>query len=240
MKRVHADRAGVKKGVAVFFILFLLLVIVSCISLYRRYKKAQFDYADHLADTVLQVNSEGIPLRRFGYYIYTVEDFVQKQALLYDPEDPIRYWNVHFAAGPDSVFMRDYARKIALEVCVRDMIYAQLARKEGYTLSAEDEQKAFEKANTVFDGMNPAQREATGLTREDVLSVEREKLLGEMYVTDFAASRDVTGYGDAPQNALSYDGTYYLQVVKPQHSVVLNEELIQRIDMGTITVNRKD
>ena len=240
MSREYEGRTNIKKGVAVFFILFILLAIVSCISLYRRYKKAQFDYADHLADTVLQVNNEGITLRRFGYYIYTVEDFVQKQALLYDPDDPIRYWNVHFAAGMDSVFMRDYARKIALEVCVRDMIYAQLARKEGYTLSAEDEQKAFEKANTVFNGMNAAQKEATGVTREDVLSVEREKLLGEMYVTDYVMSHDVTGYGDAPQNALSYDGAYYLQVVKPQHSVVLNEELIQRIDMGTITVNRED
>ena len=237
MRKKNGDRANVKKGLAVFFILFLLLAVFSVFSMYRRYQRERFAYEDHLEDAVIQVDGEAVTLRGFGYYIYKVEDFVQQQALLYDKNDPVQYWNVHFSAGADSVFMRDYAKEIALETCIRDLIYAQRAREEGYALSAEEEQQALERSRNVFDGMEPAQRDATGLTWEDILYIERNKLIGERYADNYLASHDVTVYGDSASGALSYDGAYYLQVIKPQHTVILNEDLIRKLSVGTITVN---
>ena len=70
--------------------------------------------------------------------------------------------------------------------------------------------------------------------------IEQGKMLGERYVENYLTAHDVTMYGDVASGALSYDGTYYLQVVKPQHTVILNEALIQRISMGTITVNMRE
>ena len=237
MSKKHAYRANVKRGLAVFFIVFLLLMVFSLISKYRSYQRERFEYEEHLEDAVIQVDGETVTLRRFGYYIYKVEDFVQKQALLYDQDDPIQYWNVHFSAGMDSVFMRDYAKEIALEACIQDLIYAQRAREEGYSLSPEEEQQVIERSRNVFDVMKPAQKEVIGLTWEDILCIERDKMIGERYVDNYLGSHDVTIYGDSVSGALSYDGTYYLRVVRPQHTVILNEDLIRRLSMGTITVN---
>ena len=72
------------------------------------------------------IDDTDITLREFGYYIYEVEEFVQRQALLYDPENPKHWWNTHFSAGMDSQFVCDYAKKVAVNICVSDEIYYRL------------------------------------------------------------------------------------------------------------------
>ena len=43
---------------------------------------SSFKYEDHFDDAVITVDDTDITLREFGYYIYEVEEFVQRQALL--------------------------------------------------------------------------------------------------------------------------------------------------------------
>ncbi|MBQ6903276.1 MAG: hypothetical protein IJQ26_02040, partial [Lachnospiraceae bacterium] len=60
------------------------------------------------------------------------------------------------------------------------------------------------------------------------------------YAAGFAARTDLRGMGGAPAQLLSYDGDYFLKVILPQHEVIYNEELIENVRMGTVTVNLSD
>ncbi len=99
---------------------------------------SMFDYSKHFDDAVISVDGANISLREFGYYIFEVEAFVQKQALLYDPENPKHWWNTHFSAGMDSQFVCDYAKKVAINSCIADEIYYREAVRNGFTLSGDE------------------------------------------------------------------------------------------------------
>lgn len=47
---------------------------------------------------------------------------------MYNPKDPMEYWNVHFSAGLDSGYMFEYAWNYALADCVCDLIFVQKAK----------------------------------------------------------------------------------------------------------------
>ena len=63
------------------------------------------------------------------------------------------------------------------------------------------------------------------------------KALSALYAASFADKTDLRGYGGAPAQVLSYDGEYFLKVILPQHEVTYNEDLIENVRMGTVTVN---
>ena len=60
-------------------------------------EKNIFVYEEHLNDIVVTVGEQPVTLREFGYYIAKMEKDVQEKALIYNPKDPMEYWNVHFS-----------------------------------------------------------------------------------------------------------------------------------------------
>ena len=85
-------------------------------------EKNIFVYEEHLNDIVVTVGEQSVTLREFGYYIAKMEKDVQEKALIYNPKDPMEYWNVHFSAGLDSGYMFEYAWNYAVADCVCDLI----------------------------------------------------------------------------------------------------------------------
>ena len=66
------------------------IVSVICIILGEVYFiNSKFKYSAHLDETMVTVDGIDITLREYGYYVIQVEEFVQRQAVLYDPEDPV-------------------------------------------------------------------------------------------------------------------------------------------------------
>ncbi|MBQ4416982.1 MAG: hypothetical protein II868_04740, partial [Butyrivibrio sp.] len=70
------------------------------------------------------------------------------------------------------------------------------------------------------------------------LDTEMRKALAAEYIRVFASREDVSGYGGTPAEVLSFDGAYYQQVIMPKHTIEYNEDLIDHLRFGTITVNR--
>ena len=226
------------RGLIIFLTLFFVFSVFTVFYVIERSKHAVFVYADHLDEAVLTIDGTDVTLREFGYYIHEMEGYVQRQALIYDPDDPKKYWNTHYSAGMDSTYMFDYAKKTALANCVFDHVYANDARGEGMLLSPEGTEKAETETGMFFSGVSAAQREITGLTQEIVLDTEMRKALAAEYIRNFASREDVSGYGGTPAEVLSYDGAYYRQVILPKHTVEYHEDLIDHLRFGTITVNR--
>ena len=88
--------AGNEKKIIIILAISGIIAIIGA----QIYKIATaFHYEDHLDEAIISVDGDDLTLREFGYYIYTTEEFVQKQAVLYDSEDPLHWWNTHFSAG---------------------------------------------------------------------------------------------------------------------------------------------
>lgn len=219
----------------------LLIGIVTFFCLYGfwgyRFRQNQFVYEKSLEDTVMTVDGRELSLREFGYYIYQVESFLNEQAIVYDPSDPLSYWNKRFMAGRPGAFVSVMGRNKAYEICVCDLIYEEMAREGGYELTEEEQEKAREEADRLFRKMTEAQRTKTGLTKELVEDIQCRKKLVAKFAKDYVKTIDFDGYTGYREELISAGGAYYEQVILPEHTVQINERIKYALKFGRITIN---
>lgn len=225
-----------KKGI--YILLTVMFTILTACFLGVWYRQThKFRYEDHLTDIVMKVDEKEISLRELGYYIYTVEKFVDRQARLYNPEDPYQYWNTHFSAGLDSAFMSDMAEDKVYSTCICDYIYESMALEAGYELTKEEEKEAEQKAEELLQEMKPEQKAKTGLTPEIVQEIEKRKKLVSRYAEDYIETIDFTGYSGRPEELISAGGDYFEQEILPQYTIWYNNRLKSEIKIGTVTLD---
>ena len=248
-KKKHTYRH--MKGFLIFITIFIAVISLAVVLRYIRIKKNIFVYHDHLDDIVLTVEYKKAPadeeeysvicvsLREYGFFIFDVEGFIQRQALIYNEEDPTQYWKTHYSAGVNSNFMNNYASKIAIGSCLQDIVYYQMARAEGFALSETDMADVEKSAQTMWKGMSAAQRDVLGIDYETVLSLKERRTTAKSYAVVYAQTHNVTGFGGTPEEVLSYDGNFFKQIILPDFKVTYNEDILDKINMGRITVNRE-
>ncbi|MCR5556168.1 MAG: hypothetical protein K6F75_01230 [Butyrivibrio sp.] len=198
---------------------------------------SRFNYEKHFDDAVITVDDTDITLREFGYYIFEVEEFVQRQALLYDPENPKHWWNTHFSAGMDSQFVCDYAKKVAVNICVSDEIYYKRAVSKGIVLGGSEEQQAVDEAKKVFNSLAPEVIRKTGLDEKIFVNLRIKHALASKYAESLSGSLDFSGYSEESAKLLNWDGAYYQEKILPEHTVATNDKILSEITLGKITVN---
>lgn len=219
-------------------IIIIIIVAVCIVAIGQLYGiLTTFHYEDHLDDTVLTIDSTQITLREFGYYIYDTEAFVQKQAIQYDSENPTHWWNTHFAAGEDSTFICDYAKVTAINSCVCDEIYYQLAMQNGITLTETEKAYAADEANQIQEQMNDYQLGVTGLNSDIILEYRSKQALATKYAQTLLQTVDFSAYEDDPNTLLSGNGDYFQDVILPEYTVTENDKVLDNITLGKITVN---
>ena len=213
---------------------FIVLLLLVCYLLYSRWQEEKniFVYEDHLNDIVVTVGEQPVTLKEFGYYIAKMEKDVQEKALIYNPNDPMEYWNVHFSAGLDSGYMFQYAWNYALADCICDLIFAQKAQDEGYSLSENGYKQANIRAEELYTMLSTEQIEKTGLTIDLIKMIEERRLLVQLYTKSFMEENELSGYVDNIMNCISGNNSMVME-----SEVICNEELKNNIRMGTITVN---
>lgn len=143
---------------------FIVLLLLVCYTFYSKWQKEKniFVYEEHLDDIVVTVGERSVILREFGYYIAKMEKEVQEKALIYNPKDPMEYWNVHFSAGLDSGYMFEYAWNYALADCICDLIFVQKAKDGGYSLSDVDISRQKYKQKNYMQGFQQSKLKKQG------------------------------------------------------------------------------
>ena len=218
-------------AIIISFICILLLV---CYTFYMKWQKEKniFVYEEHLNDIVVTVGEQPVTLREFGYYIAKMEKDVQEKALIYNPKDPMEYWNVHFSAGLDSGYMFEYAWNYALADCVCDLIFFQKAQDGGYSLSENGYKQAKIQAEELYTMLSTEQIEKTGLTIDLIKMIEERRLLVQSYTNSFVEENELSGYVDNIMECISGNNSKVME-----SEVICNEDMENNIRMGTITVN---
>lgn len=218
-----------------------LVILLSLCAVYYGYRQSRvFVYQEHLDDAVLSVDGRDVTLREFGFYIASLEGFVDKQAKLYDRQDPLAYWNKHFRAGLDSQFVSLMARNKAYDVCICDMIYEKMALDAGCELNAEDEKKAQKLADEVYQKMDETQRDQLGISKEMIEQIQRKKVLIAKFAKEYVKTINFDGYKGYREELISSGGAYYEKEILPLHTVKMNERIKEGLKFGKITINQPD
>lgn len=71
-------------------------------------------YRESLDEVAAQINGEKLTLRDMAFYVGYEEYQIQQEALVYDPDDPNRYWSMRVEGG----FMNAVARKNAMQMAL--------------------------------------------------------------------------------------------------------------------------
>ena len=183
-------------------------------------------YAESLDRVVVTVEGEKYTLRDFAVYVAFQEAEVEKQALVYDAQNPKKYWGLNL----NGEFIRFSARDTAVDMLVHDMIFYQMAQEMKITLS-EDELELLENDVEDFwcDLVDENKQEKLGITREDVYqsfvkiayAQKAQMICASMHGEDYAA----------------YDsGREVYKRFVTEYEVKINEEVVEKLYFGNITL----
>ena len=238
-KRQTEERAAdMRRNIRILVGVILVILLLAFSSVFMK-QNQRFAYREHLDDEVVNVEGESVTLRQFGYYVYELESFTQKQALKYHPSDPLDYWNTHFSAGNDSRFVSEIARDTAINRCLSDLVYARMATEAGFALPEGEEQQIHKEASDWYEALPDEAKEVLGISPEEVREVIARNHLAKAYAYEYSKTVDLTGYSGDVTSLLSAGGKYFDEQLLTRYEVKQNRELLEEISFGRITVNKK-
>lgn len=216
-----------KKGriVLVVILAAAVLVVLFLIAVFHDDHKEELVYSQSLDLVAATVEGEDLTLYDLAFYIAYEEGKVNEQAMIYDPDDPQAYWNIH----TNGEFLRIAARDTAVDMMIHDYVYARDAVKSGISLSAEEEEACRNTAEDFWNDLTEEQRKALGIPEEQVYTVCRQIGLAEKQAIHLheTEGRDLASYGV---------GGKAWEEQRDSMDIRYNMEVLDRIEMGTITL----
>lgn len=215
-----------KEKLRVMVVLLGLVVMLGVSARQSFMKRQNLVYADSLEETALIVDDVELTLRDVAVYIAYQEKTIQKDAVIYNPQNPVKYWNTYTNRN----FMRSLAENAVKDMAVHDEIFYQLAMTEGLTLSQQEEAYLANEIQDFFMDLSEEQFARLGVTKEDMEAAMRKIALANKYQS-ILAQADGLYYED-----YNYTGVMYELIVK-EHEVKVQDSVWDRISVGSITVN---
>ncbi|MCR4946369.1 MAG: hypothetical protein K5929_05425 [Lachnospiraceae bacterium] len=183
------------------------------------------DFYENLDKRVLTVDGEDYPLRYMSLYIAYQESVVQEDALMYDPDNPMKYWNIH----TNGEFIRVRARDEAMDSAIHDIIFLNMANADEVELSEEERKFALSTFGDFWDDLSDEQREMMAGIYDDMKNGAIEMALAQKYQVIYAAMED------ADIEDYDKDGQAYLDMLEV-HDIKIDEYLWKGLGFGTITL----
>ena len=226
-----------KKKVEIITVCICVVLIAAILAILIVFNKSKdFVYNKHLDEAVISIDDENITLKDFSYYIYIVEKQINDMAVKYNPDDPNDFWNTHFKNSLDSVFTRDYAKQLAIDLCEYDYIMEYESTVYNLYLTDSDKQSCKSNAHDTYEDMSEKAHNNTKLTEDDIYNILCRKKLVEKYVTRAAQKVQEEGF-EGDSSLFNYDGDFYKEKIKIKYDVTENHKLLDKITMGRVTVN---
>ncbi|MBS6835747.1 MAG: hypothetical protein KH204_01060 [[Eubacterium] rectale] len=165
-------------------IILAVLAVIAGVYAYNYHDmKQNIVYNEHLEDVAVNVNGKELTLRDMAFYVAYEEMNVEKQALVYDSDNPNKYWNIH----TNGEFVRVAARKAAMSMVIHDEIFYEMAKKESITLT-DDEKAALKNSEKDFwyDLSDIDGAKKLGVEKKDIYSSMEKSAIARKYQEIYA------------------------------------------------------
>lgn len=217
-----------KRKLRVTVVLLLLVIMLAVVAKQDRMRKTDLVYAEALGEVAVTVDGVDLTLRDIAVYIAYQEATVQKDAVVYDFENPSKYWNAY----TNQYFVRSVAEKAVKDMAVHDEIFYRMALAEGLELDQREEDYLANEMQDFFMDLSEEQFARLGVTREDIEQAMRKIALGNKCQSIVAQAAGLY-YED-----YDYTGVMYEKITEG-HTIKINDSVWDRISVGSITVNYK-
>ena len=216
-----------KKGRIVLTVILVAaaLVVLFLIAVFHDDHKEELIYNQSLDLVAVTVEGEDLTLYDLAFYIAYEEGQVNEQAMIYNPDDPQAYWNIH----TNGEFLRVTARDTAVDMMIHDYVYARDAAEDGMSLSKEEDKACDSSAEDFWNDLTEEQREALGIPIDEVYTVCRQIGLAEKWTEHLheTEGRDLASY---------QVGGKAWEEQRDNMDIVYHNDVLDRIEMGTITL----
>lgn len=214
------------KKYRVLWIFSIFMLVLAVVSVQTGNSRTKLVYADSLDEVVATVGEEEITLRDFAVYVAHQEAEVQKQALVYDPQNPKAYWGLH----TNGKFIKLAAREAAAAQAVHDELFYQLSQEMDMDFS-EEEEACIENdiMDFWYDLTDRDGQEALGISEKDVRDAMYRIARAQKYQA-IRAQMDGVEY-----EAYEYGAEEYQEFLS-EYEYSIDEEILERIDFGNVTL----
>lgn len=213
-------------------VLCIMVCVVLFMMIYVNNKSDDFKYSRHLDERVVSISSSAsesdtvsIDMQEMAYYIINVEGNINDMAYQYNSKSPAKFWNLKVET---TYTMRDYAKDLAMDSCVRDNIYYIEALKNGMELTEEEKKLASENAYAIMKNLTGRQMDLSDFTYEVLYGIETKLFIASKY----ANSLSENGYD---KDELELEGSYYNEL-RSAYNVSVNEELWDKVEFGNLSI----
>lgn len=206
----------------------MLLIFFGVTLYYSREQGRQRDalvYPDSLALVAAEINGKELTLKDLAFYVAYEEAQVEEQALVYDSDNPGKYWNVRTKNG----FIRRSARNTVMQMALHDELFYQMAEDE-IELSEEDEKRLELAEQDFWEDLTERDADSRlGVTREDIYETMRKLTYAQKYQEIYAALHN--------KETEDYDFTAdaYLALLEKQ-DYKIHKKVWERVSMGSVTL----
>lgn len=217
-----------KRKWCVTAVLLVLFVLTGMESIRTWRNRQALVYAEALSETAVTIDERELTLFDVAFYVAYQEKEVQKEAVIYNPEKPHRYWNAH----TNGKFVRAVAEQAVIDMAVHDEIFYQLACEDGLVLDEKEELYLANEVSDFCSDVTPEQLAELGVTADDMEAAMRKIALANKYQSILSQIENID-YAE-----YDYTGSAYEKLLE-QYEVTVNEKVWDRVSVGNVTVNYK-
>ena len=217
-----------RKNIIFIIVLVCLILVCGLIAVYSNRKKETLDYANVLGNTAVTVDGNVLTIRDLAFYIAYEESEVEKQAVIYNPDDTNAYWKLHI----NGEFLKVSARNAAMNMAIHDEIFYQMANEEGIALSDEEMELLKEKQDEFWSDLSDEAKEKIIVSQDELNAAMERIAVVQKYQMIYAELQNKT-YDDYEFNGDSYE------TLLASHEVVINSDVWERLDFGNITLEHE-
>ena len=215
-----------RKKYIITVVLAVLVVVLGWKSYDSSTSKKALSYPQSLDQKAVCVNGTDLTLRQLAFYVAYEEGEVEKQAEVYNPDDPKQYWNVH----TDGQFVRVAARNAAIQMAIHDEIFYQMAMKDGTALNEEEQKELENKIEDFWSDLTDRNGDdGLGITKDDIVDTMSRIALAEKYQYVYEELQNAD-HGD-----YDFSGEAYEQL-KEKNKCKIYRNVWSRVSFGHVTL----
>ncbi len=217
----------IRKHITTIVLIIVVVILGIHAYKYQRGLKQDIVYREHLDDVAAVVNGNELTFRDLAFYVAYEEQQVEKQAVIYDPDKPNKYWNIH----TNGEFIRVTARKNAMSMAIHDEIFYEMAVKESVTLS-DDEKKSLENSQKDFwsDLLDVDGAAKLGVTQEEINAAMEKAAIAQKYQDIYAQ------LNNADTSDYDFSSGRYKELLE-ENKYQIKEKMWNRVGMGNVTLD---
>ena len=207
-------------------VLLVLTIIMGFVAYDTRINRQDIVYNESLDLVVATVQGEEITLRDFAVYVAHQEAQVQEQAIIYDPENTRKYWNVH----TDGTYISHAARNEAMSMAIHDELFYQLSLDLDITITDEEMQILENDVADFWNDLVDEEKEKRlGITRDDVYNTMYKIACSQKCQMIYAKMQGVS------YEEMDFYEEVFLTFLE-DYEYKVNDSVLRRIDFGDVTL----